>query len=241
MTGRIGDIRLACPFDPHLLAPIYAHNRRLLIPDVLLASAATAIHDRLAGAMPWRLAYSDGTGHRIELSSEQVAAMDADARNRLAADVATRAADGHQIFHNLLPLDARDAGDSLAALSGALRGADFLDFVRTVTGIAALDWGDAEATAFASGHFTTRTDGLGNDGASGGRCVGFELMFNTAWKVDWGGLLLFFDDRGQIREGFTPTYNALALFALPQLHAISCVAPFTGAPRLAVRGWLRTP
>ena len=36
-----------------------------------------------------------------------------------------------------------------------------------------------------------------------------------------------------------PTFNALNLFAVPQLHSVSFVPPFAGALRFSVTGWLR--
>jgi hypothetical protein len=47
------------------------------------------------------------------------------------------------------------------------------------------------------------------------------------------------DQDGHVSEGYTPAYNALNLFRVPQRHAVSYVAPFAGAPRLAITGWIR--
>jgi Rps23 Pro-64 3,4-dihydroxylase Tpa1-like proline 4-hydroxylase len=59
------------------------------------------------------------------------------------------------------------------------------------------------------------------------------------WRVDWGGLLLFVDERGNVSRGLTPAFNALNLFRTPQPHTVSAVAPFAGANRLSITGWLR--
>jgi Rps23 Pro-64 3,4-dihydroxylase Tpa1-like proline 4-hydroxylase len=39
--------------------------------------------------------------------------------------------------------------------------------------------------------------------------------------------------------GLSPRFNALHLFKVPQRHSVSLVAPFAGAPRLSITGWLR--
>jgi SM-20-related protein len=50
---------------------------------------------------------------------------------------------------------------------------------------------------------------------------------------------MFIDARGHVTQGLTPAFNALNLFKTPQLHSVSAVAPFAGANRLSVTGWLR--
>ena len=61
-----------------------------------------------------------------------------------------------------------------------------------------------------------------------------------AWRAEWGGLLLFKDDAGEVVEAFTPGFNVLNVFRVPQAHAVSMVTPFAGAPRLSITGWWRT-
>ena len=57
------------------------------------------------------------------------------------------------------------------------------------------------------------------------------------WRPDWGGLLLFHDDDGQIDLGLVPAFNVLNLFAVPREHSVSVVAPFAAEPRLTITGW----
>jgi len=55
----------------------------------------------------------------------------------------------------------------------------------------------------------------------------------------WGGILQFIAEDGHLAEGYAPSFNALNLFNVPQLHAVSYVAPFAQAGRFSVNGWLR--
>ena len=56
---------------------------------------------------------------------------------------------------------------------------------------------------------------------------------------DIGGLLLFDGEDGHIERGFTPSFNALNLFTVPQPHSVSRVAPFAANRRYSITGWLR--
>ena len=65
------------------------------------------------------------------------------------------------------------------------------------------------------------------------------LNLTPDWRTDWGGLLAFIDEDGHVAEAYRPSYNALNIFRVPQRHAVSFVAPFAGAPRLSITGWIR--
>ena len=43
-----------------------------------------------------------------------------------------------------------------------------------------------------------------------------------------------------MEEAFTPAFNSLNVFKVPAQHAVSIVAPFAGAPRLSITGWIRS-
>ena len=66
------------------------------------------------------------------------------------------------------------------------------------------------------------------------------LNLTPAWRAEWGGVLEFLDADGHVAEGYVPSFNALNLFAVPQLHHVSHIAPFARGPRLSITGWLRT-
>ena len=72
-----------------------------------------------------------------------------------------------------------------------------------------------------------------------GRRVAYVLNFAPDyWHTDWGGYLVFFDEEGDIVEGFRPRFNALNLFRVPQAHSVTFVPPFAPAARFAISGWL---
>ena len=71
------------------------------------------------------------------------------------------------------------------------------------------------------------------------RIAAFVVNLTPDWSADLGGLLMFTGADGHLEEAFTPKFNTLSLFRVPQPHAVSAVAPFARGARLAVTGWLR--
>jgi len=49
--------------------------------------------------------------------------------------------------------------------------------------------------------------------------------------------LAFFDDNGNIKEAFIPSFNTLNIFLVPQMHSVQLVSPFAGANRCSYLGW----
>ena len=60
------------------------------------------------------------------------------------------------------------------------------------------------------------------------------------WRADWGGALQFFGPDGNVSEAFTPAFNVLNVFKVPAVHSVAMVAPFAGASRYSITGWLRS-
>jgi len=113
-----------------------------------------------------------------------------------------------------------------------------LDLVRQITGIGAISRADARATRYGPGQFLTRH----NDDVEGKhRRAAYVFGLTPTWRPEWGGLLLFHDEREDIERGLLPRMNALNLFTVPKQHSVSLVAPFVTECRYAVTGWLRSP
>nr|WP_240902836.1 2OG-Fe(II) oxygenase family protein [Caulobacter sp. SLTY] len=93
------------------------------------------------------------------------------------------------------------------------------------------------ATRYLPGHFLTAHD----DAAPGKhRLYAYVLNLTARWRADWGGILMFLDEEDHVAEGYTPSFNALNIFRVPQRHAVSMVAPYAGEPRLSITGWIRS-
>lgn len=181
--------------------------------------------------------------------SEQHRAFDVDAfdalpelaRAEFLRAIHTEARSGFQYFYERYPLheaSERGALDSplLRSLDAQLRDAAFLQLLRDITGRDDIRFVDSQLTRYRPGHFLTAHD----DHAEGqGRIAAYVLSFTPGWSVDFGGLLQFIDADGHVEQAWTPGFNTLSVFSVPQAHAVSAVAPFAPGPRYSVTGWAR--
>ena len=231
--------------DGSALAPVFARHGRIHVPNVLDAASARAVGGALASdSVPWTRSVTVN-GNPYDIGLPTLAAMPAEraAQFRNAVDEAARA--GFQYEFDAWRLsDVVESGERqggpLAALEGIydlVNGEAFLGFIRQLTGETRAAYVDAQATRYTAGHFLTAHD----DAVEGkNRLFAYVLNFTPAWRADWGGLLLFHDADGHVSEGYTPTFNALNIFRVPQAHAVSQVASFVAASRYSVTGWIRT-
>lgn len=227
---------LAPALDAAVLAPLYARQRRLQITNFLTVDSAKHLLAWLAGNEDWRLAVNQGETIR-DFGPAMLAKFTAEHWAKLDKAVALGGRYGFQFRYETirLPKDGPGSGP-LAEFADFLSSPDILTFMRTLTGADDIEFADAHASRYRPGHFLTAHD----DRADGmGRRAAYVLNLTPEWRPDWGGLLLFHDEQGNITRGFTPAFNSLNIFAVPQAHSVSWVTPLAGAPRYAVTGWLR--
>lgn len=231
--------RLSAHHDVNSLHAAFARAGRIHIPALLEAESAARLADAIARVEGWHLVL-DSKGKHYDLDAAGMAAAPAELR-RVVDIAGAQAQDGFAyLFENCPIYDLYHGGRALdhplAPLFEFLNSATFLDFVRAVTGFAAIGFADAQATRYGPGHFLTSH----NDAVDGkNRLAAYVLNMTPRWRPDWGGHLVFYDADGNITQGFAPTFNALNIFAVPADHAVSCVAPFAGAQRHSITGWLR--
>jgi len=161
---------------------------------------------------------------------------------RLIGMAHEEATDGFQFIYDRLRLGpgramGLKAPEALYDLHDLLNGPAFLDLARRLTRDDRIAYVDAQATRYLPGHFLNGHDDR-HEGA--GRLYAYVLNVSPAWRAEWGGLLMFLDDAGDVTETFVPAAGTLNVFRVPQAHAVSMVAPFAGAPRYSVTGWWRT-
>ena len=229
--------------DPAALAEQFKRDGRVQVRDVLTQAAATAVHEILARATPWGLAWQAGSDGPHAIRATELAADPAGEQRKIASAVtaAARRGDYAVQFAQYPILDAYLGGWAPGGphdlLLEHLNTEDFLGFIREVTGIPEIRKGDAQATLYAPGHFL----GLHTDSHVGeGWRVAYVFNFcREEWRPEWGGYLNFYDDEGDIVAGYRPRFNALNLFSVPRAHAVSYVPPFAPIGRFAVTGWFR--
>ncbi|MDQ4087105.1 MAG: 2OG-Fe(II) oxygenase [Pseudomonadota bacterium] len=219
----------------------YAREGRLQILNFLRHDSAMTLFRELAGSNAWRLAVNRGE-EVLDLAVEEMAAWPADRRAAMEEAVIEGGRHAFQFRYETIRLPEYGSGwqegtaPLLRAFSDFMCSAELMEFMRTLTGAQDITFADAHASRYRAGHFLTAHDDL-NQGM--GRRAAYVLNLTPQWRPDWGGMLQFYDDRGNILRGFMPAFNTLNIFRVPQPHSVSWVTPLAGAPRFAVTGWLR--
>ncbi|WP_439476558.1 2OG-Fe(II) oxygenase [Brevundimonas sp.] len=240
MVSNSARIEIDPGLKPSSMIAAFKQFGRIHIPGFLKPESAGMLHRALATEKLW-LCSTMGGGQTIDVPVEQLEAFPPDQAMRFVQLAHAEARDGfHYMFDNIRISDLAEQRQPLAAELAAayafLNSPAFLDFVRALTGDPRPNFVDAQATRYERGHYLTQHD----DSAEGkGRLYAYVLNLTPHWRSDWGGLLNFIDADGHVAEAYSPAWNALNLFRVPQAHAVSCVAPFAGAPRLSITGWVR--
>jgi Rps23 Pro-64 3,4-dihydroxylase Tpa1-like proline 4-hydroxylase len=218
----------------------FARDRRVQVRDVLTDASARALHHVLRDDTPWGMSWQAGT-HGPH-ATRHAALTDAERAERAAHTHEAMHGDGYAFGYASYPivqayLGRWAPGGPHDQLLEHINSAPVLDFVRDLTGIPELVKADAQATLYAPGHFLA----VHNDQhAERGRRVAYVLnLCADDWRPDWGGYLHFYDADGDVIAGYRPRFNALNLFAVPQLHNVSFVPPFAPIARYAITGWFR--
>jgi SM-20-related protein len=222
------------------LAEQFLANGRLSITNFLERQCAEALHTALAARQDWICVIN--AGEKIfELGRNTLESMTVEQHAELDARVHDEARNGFQFRFSSIrvpdPFDERRVnGDILHAFAEYMSSREVLELIQRVTGRNNLVFADAQATAYHPGDFLTGHD---DDVAGKDRELAYVFGLTPEWRTEWGGLLLFHGDDGEVC-GFTPSFNRLNIFSLPMLHSVTLVTPFAGAPRYSITGWLRT-
>ncbi len=227
--------------DQEKLAGEFLLNRRIHIPNFLAPAGAERLFAHLRQRQDWRLVINEGE-KLFELDRSAQAALGADQKTQLDTAIYQRARHGFQFRYETIrvpDLEADRASDAspLADFARFLSSERSLQFLRAVTGRSDIRFADAQATAYGPHHFLTAHD----DAVEGkNRIAAYVFNLTPDWRADWGGLLMFHGRDGHVDQAFTPRFNALNIFEVPQPHSVSFVAPFVPYRRYAVTGWLRS-
>lgn len=223
------------------LAQSYARDSRVQVVDFLHPDDAEKLHQSLRCRRDWRLVINQGE-KSFDLDRLQQAALSADQHDQLTHAVHAEARYGFQFLFESVRVPDNEVrqerqNDPLAAFASFMSSKSVIRFLHRVTGNSEIEFADAQATAYGPGHFLTAHD---DKVAGKHRNAAYVLNLSPFWRADWGGLLLFHGKDGNIDRGFSPSFNVLNLFAVPQAHSVSMVAPFAASRRYSITGWLRS-
>ncbi len=113
---------------------------------------------------------------------------------------------------------------------------EFIDFLNKITKLQLTKLNTLFVSKYTSNCFLSTHSDAGN-----GK-IAFVLHITDGWKPQYGGHLHFLDaSRTQIVETFTPQFNSLMIFEVPEgdgiPHFVGHVAPNVPIPRIAITGW----
>lgn len=229
--------------DRAALAAQFAIHRRLQIRDVLTERSANVLHDILARGTEWGLSWQAGSGPAEHIRPADMARRSPPERQSVGQRLLQAMQGGDYGFvYSAYPLvdaykEGWHPGHPLELVLEHINDEPFLSLMRDVTGFSGLVKADAQATLYGQGNFLSRH----NDShvAEGWRVAYVLNLTRQEWRPDWGGYLVFYDEDGDIIEGFRPRFNALNIFAVPQWHSVTYVPNFSPVGRYAITGWLR--
>lgn len=225
------------------LAKRFALQGRIHVPDILAGQGAMQVHQALTSDAPWmKCVRAGGDGGDVPMVDwEGMSAQTRANWNQLLTDGADK--DLQFQFDSWRVSDAIEAGRRVGgtlapveAVYDLLNSDAFLDFIRDLTGGPRGDFCDAQATRYRPGDFLAQH----HDEVPGlNRLFAYVLNLTPVWQADWGGTLIFVGEDGHVDQGFSPAFNALNLFRVPTRHAVTQVASYAAAHRLAITGWVR--
>ena len=243
MSGPVALFEVNPALDRASLAARFAADRRVQIRDVLTEETARTVHRVLTQETPWGLAWKAAEDGPNAIRREQLAAMRREDHAAIGQKVtaAMRGRDYGFVYSFYPILDAYlgkwAEGSPQDLLLEHINAEPFLDLVRQVTGMPDLVKADAQATLYAPGQFLAMHD---DSHVAEGWRIAYVMNFCAEdWRPDWGGYLMFYDEAGDVVAGFRPRFNALNLFAVPQRHNVTLVAPYAPVARFAITGWFR--
>jgi Rps23 Pro-64 3,4-dihydroxylase Tpa1-like proline 4-hydroxylase len=226
--------------DVDALAAELATNRRLQVRDVLEPESADQVYDMLANRTPWWLVFN--VGERVEqLSPPMLSRMPPQQIEQILGEAVERAQTQYQFVYASCPIVGNyfspDPKPPIAAVFEFLNSPPVLAWFRRLTGRDDVQWIDAQATLYQSGHFLKSHSDKDDTNS---RAAAYVLNFTKLWERDWGGYLQFFTDDHDIELALRPIFNAMNIFLVPTDHSVGIVSPFAYGDRLSVTGWLRT-
>ncbi len=214
----------------------------VVIENALRPEVADTLHQVLARQVPWSLAYVDHQGSKKIWAEDlrELCEQDIRAVEQLALQ---QARVGFSfLYHTYMMITAyqerRNPRLPLHKVTEYINQPEWLDVMRRITGEQQIIKTSAQATRYSAGHFLTKH----NDNQDGElRYAAYVINLTRDWQSDWGGLLQFMDDQGQVTDTVSPKFNCISLFRTPRLHCVSNVANYVEAERLTITGWLRGP
>ncbi|MFN4115042.1 MAG: 2OG-Fe(II) oxygenase family protein [Inhella sp.] len=218
----------------------FQRHRRVLVPKLLAEPLLSNLRARLLSWRQWALVTRLAGEHRT-FDSLAMGQLDGRTHANFMAQVQAEAQQGFQyLFERYALIDRGDAGQLddavLTQTYDLLRSKSLLELVREISGMPGIERVDGQLTRYRSGHFLNE-----HDDAAPTRRIAYSLNMSADWPPELGGQLQFLGNDGEVQSSWPPQFNALSLFAVPQMHRVQAVSADTDRCRFAITGWFHSP
>ena len=215
----------------------YADVGRCRLDHFLVPDIAERLYGVLFDETEFDVAYACSPSPKL-VSASSWRQMDAPGRRSIEGQLMSQAAEGRGFLYCTY-MERNKIGAStqspefLDEVFSFWAGPEMRRLVAEVTGLE-VDGAECQFTRFTTGQYLTRHRDtlLGNR-----RRLAFVLSLSQAWHPDWGGLLHFYEEAGDVSEVWIPRFNTLQLFDIRQIHGVSAVAPCAPRGRFSLTGW----
>lgn len=236
-------LRLNPNIDVAKYAQTYASDGLVQIPNIFEDAVADRFGGILETSIPWSLTFYGPDKMPVKIPVQDIQGQKAADLRPHIDDLIKRSGQEYGFIHFTFGMvsahkSGQYPGHPIHPLTGFLMGPEFVEFGRNLTGDSSILWADSQATLYRPGDFI----GLHVDHSDENirRVAAYTLGFTGRWRSDWGGQLLFHDDKtGDVTRGLLPRWNTLTVFKVPTLHSVAPVAPYAQAARLSIVGWFR--
>ncbi|MBV9210240.1 MAG: 2OG-Fe(II) oxygenase [Acidobacteria bacterium] len=202
------------------------------VENFLNETAAQQFHRILDAELQWQLSFLSG-GRVRQIPQSQLLQMKPQELEQLDCEVAAQAARGFQFrfMRAALCEGSREATGLAAQLMTEL-----VEFGRSVTGDVEIAEANMYGSYYAPGSYLkSHNDVIAN----GRRRAAYVLSLTRKWELDWGGLLVFEDEKaGRVQQALVPSFNRLIFFSVPKAHHVTIVRDYAKGKRYALQGWL---
>ena len=234
------NIQLNTKLDSNHYREVFRRHSRIHIPEILTPDSAKCILENLQNKVPWQAHFNDEE-KTYDLHRDQIALLPDDKKTLIVEKLHQNAQSKFQyVFLNYSISDAVEQKSNpdveLNSFLDFVNSDEMLNFVRTITQIKEIKFADCQATLYRPGHFLRAHN---DDIEQAGRLLAYTFNFTPHWDTDYGGILQFLDEEGDVDEGYSPKFNALNLFKIPTRHCVSYVTPFAAVGRYSLIGWFR--
>ena len=195
--------------DPVQLGKQLQQDRRLQINDFLTECSADTLHTWLEQNEIWYLAYNEGSNF-YETPMAQIQQASAKERQQMMNNIYQRATNQFQyLFIQYCITQALELGENpghpMHQLHDWVNRQSTLDFIRILTDESAIKKADTYASCYAPGHFLTDHK---DHHEKHDRIAAYVISMTKIWDVNWGGHLAFFDEAGNVKQAFIPSFNS---------------------------------